>query len=276
MQSLVFCLPFPSPGSGEGAGSQPRALEASPQSSLGLLVSSLPRDVSGRLCAPASVSRPRCRRCVSGVCWVSVCTCTCLPLPFALCCAAAPSPRYDGEVVVSRLPFPASAPRPAACRIPRLHRQQEVALQGELEARVNTVLMELPARSSWGGVGASRLCSGTGCGGEGAALGGQTHGSSSACLRCGLVRTRWGQGEVALGRLEIAWEHAAVGVRRVTVGGSKASRSCRVQRPYFACKYSDCKYGNYSVSGWLISPWILRAACRTWLALDAGLGFSPV
>lgn len=86
---MVFCFPFISPGAGEGTGSKPRALEASPQFCLGLPSGSLSQDVSVRLCPLASVSLPRaCPRCwhyISDVCWVTVCTCTCLPLSFAFC-----------------------------------------------------------------------------------------------------------------------------------------------------------------------------------------------
>lgn len=86
---MVFCFPFISPGAGEGTGSKPRVLEASPQFCLGLPSGSLLQDVSVRLCPLASVSLPRaCPRCwryILDVCWVTVCTCTCLPLSFAFC-----------------------------------------------------------------------------------------------------------------------------------------------------------------------------------------------
>lgn len=98
------------------------------------LQGSLPGDGSGRRGALVSVSLPRarlrCRRCVSGVCCVTACTYPCLLLSPALRCA-------HSLVVVARLravialSFLCLSLR--RMQNPRLHGQQQVASQVELE-----------------------------------------------------------------------------------------------------------------------------------------------
>lgn len=98
------------------------------------LQGSLPGDGSGRRGALVSVSLPRarlrCRRCVSGVCCVTACTYPCLLLSPALRCA-------HSLVVVARLRavIALSFLCLSLCRMqnPRLHGQQQVASQVELE-----------------------------------------------------------------------------------------------------------------------------------------------
>lgn len=137
----MICSSFPS----LGAGSKPRALEASPWFCLGLLGGSLPQDVSG---CP-SVHIP-----ARGTSQVLVVHLGCLlgnhvhvyllvSVFCFLCYAAALSPHYGSEAIALQLPFPPSA---SQVQTPCLHRQQEVALQVELKACVYVVLMEPPGK----------------------------------------------------------------------------------------------------------------------------------
>lgn len=131
MQSLVLCFPITSPG----AERKPRALEASPLSSLGLLSGSLPWDVSGRLRVPTSISLPRaCPKCQCYICWVTACTCTCLPLSSAFCVVLL----HCLLVTVVRLSYHnyPSFPLSLVLQNPWLQGQQEVAAQVELKACV--------------------------------------------------------------------------------------------------------------------------------------------
>lgn len=120
--SLACCFPVPSPvtrgwGWARSFASSVSVLPGVPE----------PRDVWCPVSLPRA--RPRCRRCISGVCHVTACTYICLLLSPALCCASSPSPLLQWQGYAPQLSFPPSAPHPVAYKT-RSYRASNRLLHG--------------------------------------------------------------------------------------------------------------------------------------------------